>query len=67
MAEENKVICISEELFTDLIVQVGTLKEIQDRIHVNQAIGVFQKKVLLKNQQKTKDVLSELEILCNTL
>ncbi len=65
--EGNKVIAVSEDLFTDIIVLVGTLDQIQDRVKVNKQMNVFQKKTLLNNQKKTKEVLLELEKVCNSL
>ncbi len=67
MVENNRVIAISEDLFTEVIVLVGTLDQIQDKVVINKQMNVFQKKVLLKNKENTKRVLKDLEILCDSL
>ena len=65
--EEIKQLTIDENLFSDLIIQVGTLKEIYDKMGVDKNLNVFQKKILLKNKEKNIQVLKELENLCKNL
>jgi len=62
-----KQITITEELFSDLVIQVGTLKEIYDKIAVTREMNGFQKKVLLQNKEKNSQILRELEEICNKL
>ena len=64
MEEENKTITISVELFSELIIQVGILKETYDKITISKQMNFFQRKVLLKNKQKNNDILKELEKVC---
>jgi len=63
----NKQVTIDEALFSDLIIQVGTLKEIYTRISADTRMNVFQKKVLLKNKEKNIEILTELEKLCENM
>ncbi len=64
---KSKDVIISEELFSDLVIQVGTLKEIYDKIAVNAGMNAFQKKVLLKNKEKNMEILAQLEKVCENL
>lgn len=59
-----KKIIITEELFSELVIQVGILKEIYDKVAITREMNAFQKKVLLKNKEKNIEILKELEILC---
>lgn len=67
MSQENKTVTIDEDLFENLIIQVGTLKEIYNKIAVAKSMNLFQKKVLLKNKQKNSEILQELERVCENL
>lgn len=67
MTKNIKTIILNEELFGDIVIQVGTLKEIYDKIAINKDMNLFQKKVLLKNKEKNLKILKQLERLCETL
>ena len=59
--KKSNDVVIDVELFSELVIQVGTLKEIYDKIAINKDMNVFQKKVLLKNKEKNLDILKQLE------
>ncbi len=63
----TKEVTISEDLFSDLVIQVGILKEIYDKITVSHDMNAFQKKVLLKNKANNIEILTEVEKVCKTL
>ncbi len=67
--KEEKIdeVCIPEDLFSELDIQVGTLKEIYNKIEVETRMSAFQKKILLKNKKKNKEVLMELEVICSRM
>ncbi len=68
MSKEKKTqVTIDEDLFSDMIIQVGILKEIYKQISVDTRMNVFQKKLLLKNKEKNADVLKELEKVCDSM
>ena len=65
--KKSNDVVIDVELFSELVIQVGTLKEIYDKIAINKDMNVFQKKVLLKNKEKNLDILKQLEIICENI
>lgn len=65
--KKNTDVTLDEELFSELVIQVGVLKEIYDKIAVTHEMNAFQKRVLLKNKQQNIDVLKKLEIICDKI
>ncbi len=60
----QKKITLDEDLFSDMVIQVGILKEIYNKIAINPEMNVFQKKVMLRNKQQNIEVLKKIEDIC---
>ncbi len=60
----QKKIELNDDLFSDMVIQIGILKEIYDKIAINSQMSVFQKKVMLRNKQQNIDVLKKIEKIC---
>ena len=62
---KEKQIKMSEDLFSEVVMQVAILKEMYDKIEVNREMNILQRKALLKNKKLNKQVLDELEKMCD--
>ncbi len=58
---EDKDLIIKESLLSDLIVQVAILKEIYDKIEKEKRMPFAQRKILLMNKTKNKELMTTLE------
>lgn len=60
----QKKVELNDDLFSDMVIQIGILKEIYDKIAINSEMNVFQKKLMLRNKQQNIDVLKKIEEIC---
>ena len=63
--EESKTYVLSEKQFGDVILQIGILKEMYDKIVEDRNLNLFQRKVLTSNKKQNATVLLEMEEIYN--
>ena len=61
METKEKTYTLSEAQFEELVIQVGALKQIYDKVKENRNMSLFEKNVLLKNKTSNESMLKELE------
>ena len=59
--KQEKTYTLSEDQFGDMILQVGILKEMYDKITINREMNLFQRKILTSNKTKNLEVLKDME------